>query len=129
MIANMMGRMMIQRVTAMTYIDTRRLPLNHRGLKKDIFIDEPKIVMQFCNRPGEDSLTGGLLLLSLLLLLLWRWLLLLWRGSLLNHYLWLRLLLWNKRAAWKASGSQSTRINALNKEFHAFDANGLKIRK
>ena len=129
MIANMMGRMI--QVTALTYIDTRRLPLNHRGLKKDVLIDEPKIVMQFCNRPGEDSLTGCLLLLSLLLLLLllWWWLLLLWRGCLLNHYLRLRLLLWNKRAAWKASGSQSTRINALNKEFHAFDANGLKIRK
>ena len=70
--------------------------------------------MQLCHRPGEDPLAGGLLLLLSLLLLLWRRLLLLRRWRLLKHNLRLWLLLWNKRSSWKASGSQSTRVNALN---------------
>ena len=63
------------------YIDPRRLPLDNRGLKKDILIDKAKIVVQFCHRPGENPLAGGLLLSLLLRGLSWRGLLLLrwWR--------------------------------------------------
>ena len=53
-----------------TYIDTGGLPLDNRSLKKDILIDEPKVVVQLGHGAGEDPLAGGLLLLLLALLTL-----------------------------------------------------------
>lgn len=52
-----------------TYIDTGGLPLDNRSLKKDVLIDEPKVVVQLGHSSGEDPLAGGLLLLLLLTLL------------------------------------------------------------
>lgn len=52
-----------------TIIDTGGLPLDNRSLKKDVLIDEPKVVVQLGHSSGEDPLAGGLLLLLLLTLL------------------------------------------------------------
>jgi hypothetical protein len=45
------------------------LPLDNRSLKKDVLIDEPKVVVQLGHSSGEDPLASGLLLLLLLTLL------------------------------------------------------------
>ena len=60
---------LVIRLGGSTYIDTGGLPLDNRSLKKDILIDEPKVVVQLGHSSGEDPLAGGLLLLLLLTLL------------------------------------------------------------
>ena len=60
---------LVIRLGGSTYIDTGGLPLDNRSLKKDVLIDEPKVVVQLGHSSGEDPLAGGLLLLLLLTLL------------------------------------------------------------
>ena len=61
---------LVIRLGGSTYIDTGGLPLDNRSLKKDVLIDEPKVVVQLGHSSGEDPLAGGLLLLLTLLALL-----------------------------------------------------------
>ena len=60
---------LVIRLGGSTYIDTGGLPLDNRSLKKDVLIDEPKVVVQLGHSSGENPLAGGLLLLLLLTLL------------------------------------------------------------
>ena len=94
------------------YIDSWSLALDNGCLKKDVFIDKTEIVVQLGHRPSKNPLRGLLLTLlrRRLLSLLWRRLLRRW--SLCQHDL--RLLLLQKWISLEATGSQRSRIDALN---------------